>query len=243
MTIILWVLAGISLLYFLILLLGFSITSLFLYFWLAFAVGLGGLALFREHFQVPLYVKVIFWTTAMACLILFIAVESVIVRYGNDKGSEDLDYLIVLGAQVKGRRVSLSLQQRLDEAYRYLDENPDTQVIGSGGQGFGEDVTEAFAMEEYLIGRGIEPSRIIKEDASTSTEENLAFSQVLMEGEAPSVGIVTNDFHVFRAVQVAQKMGFEHVEGIGAPSMAFLYPHYLMREFFAVVKYFLAGTI
>ena len=243
MTIFLWVLAGISFLYFLILLLGFSITSLFLYFWLALALGLGGLALVREHFAIPTYVRVIFWITAAACLVLFIAVESVILRFGNDKGSEDLDYLIVLGAQVRGRTVSLSLQQRLDEAYRYLEENPDTKVIVSGGQGFGEDVTEAYAMEEYLMNRGIDASRIIKEEASTSTEENLAFSQALMVGENPAVGIVTNDFHVFRAVRVAQKMGIENAEGIAAPSMAFLYPHYLAREFFAVVKYFLVGTI
>ena len=98
-------------------------------------------------------------------------------------------------------------------------------------------------MAAYLVERGIDPARIVEEDASTSTVENIANSMALMEGVEGGVGIVTNDFHVFRSVRIAQRLGLENACGIAAPSDAWFLPNNMLREFFGVVKDFLAGNL
>ena len=127
-------------------------------------------------------------------ILLFLAAEGCILSGMAAGGNAPCDYVIVLGAQVRGTQVSRALKQRLDRAAEYLEEHPDTVVIVSGGQGSGEDITEAQAMEEYLIGAGIAPERIWKEEASVNTVQNIRFSRALIEEEAPVIGIVSNDF-------------------------------------------------
>ena len=95
------------------------------------------------------------------------------------KENEACDYLIILGAHVNGRVPSDSLERRIRKAEQYLKSHPMTKVIVSGGQGKGEDITEAEAMEIYLWEHGIEKERILKEAASTTTKENLRFSKAL----------------------------------------------------------------
>lgn len=119
-------------------------------------------------------------------------------------------YLIVLGAKVKpGGIPSLSLQYRLDAALDYLKENPQTKVIVSGGQGSDEEQTEASFMRDYLIANGIEKSRIITEEQSTSTYENLYYSFALLPETEQAVTIVSNDFHLRRATYIANELGYE----------------------------------
>ncbi|WP_249646204.1 YdcF family protein, partial [Lysinibacillus sp. D3C2_S12] len=94
------------------------------------------------------------------------------------------DYMIILGAKVKpGGVPSLSLKSRLEVAVQYLTIYPHVKVIVSGGQGPDEDRTEASVMKDYLEPNGIEASRIIIEDQSTSTYENLVFSKELLPKE------------------------------------------------------------
>lgn len=97
------------------------------------------------------------------------------------KPSRDLDTLIVLGAQVNGTKLSNSLKLRLERAKEYLDENPETIAVVSGGKGSGEEISEAEAMYEYLVSQGIDETRLIKEDRSTNTNENLKYSLALLE--------------------------------------------------------------
>ena len=172
---------------------------------------------------------------------LFLAAEGCIVSGMVQKEKASCDYLIVLGAQVKGTRVSRALKQRLDRAAEYLRDNPGTLVIVSGGQGSGEDITEAEAMEDYLIEAGIGAKRIRKEEKSVNTVQNIRFSRAMMEGERPSIGIVSNDFHIFRAVHIAKAQGIDAF-GIPAPTEIFMRPHYMTREAFALVKDLLLGN-
>ena len=153
-------------------------------------------------------------------ILLFLAAEGCILSGIAAGGNAPCDYVIVLGAQVRGT---------------------DTVVIVSGGQGSGEDITEAQAMEEYLIGAGIALDRIWKEEASVNTVQNIRFSRALIEEEAPVIGIVSNDFHVFRAVHIAKAQGIE-AEGIPAPAEIFMRPHYMTREALALVKDLLLGN-
>ena len=97
-------------------------------------------------------------------------------------------------------------------------------------------------MAEYLVERGIDPERIVLEDRSTNTVENIANSMALME-PGSSVGVVTNNFHVFRSVRVAQELGLSDVCGIAAPSNPWYLPNNLLREFLGVCKDFAAGNI
>lgn len=170
-----------------------------------------------------------------AVLLIFLSVECLIFSRMFSKGEAGLDYLVVLGAQVRGTEPSRALRKRLDKAVDYLEENMETKVVVSGGKGNGEDISEAEAMSAYLIEKGIERNRIICEDQSTSTVENLEFTGKLIDRKK-KIGLVTNNFHVYRAVKLAQKQGYTSVQGIAAPSDPLFQPHYLVREFLAMIK-------
>ncbi len=154
----------------------------------------------------------------------------------SEEGKPALDYIIVLGAQVWEDGPSVVLKYRLDAANTYLEENPDTKCIVSGGQGYNEPFTEAEGMAKYLIEHGISAERILLEDQSTNTVENVRYSQRLMETTYKSVGIVTNNFHLYRAVEIAKKQGLQGVCGIAAKSTPLYLPNNLLRECIGVMK-------
>ena len=169
-------------------------------------------------------------------LLLFLAVEAVILSGMLTVPAEKIPVIIVLGACVRGRKITGALKRRLDKAASYLKENPQTQVIVSGGQGAGEAVTEAFAMKEYLIGQGIAEERIQMEDKSGTTRENLAFSRQLLGKKEAEIGIVTNNFHMYRAMKVAKAEGYQKVRGLVAGCDPVLLLNYMVREFFALLQ-------
>jgi len=141
--------------------------------------------------------------------------EIPIVRGSKTDPEPEAPYLIVLGAGLNGTEPSLALKWRLEAALDYLNEYPDTIAIVSGGQGRGEDITEAEAMKNWLVKNGIDSDRVWKEDKSTSTWENLTFSMdVIRENRDYSedgsggeirAAIVTNEFHLYRAKTMAKK--------------------------------------
>lgn len=202
--------------------------------------------LYKREIRIPIPIKTIAGIFCTICLLLFIVVEGLIVTKMLEVPKDHLDYVIVLGAQVRGTRITNSLHKRLEKAKEYLEANPDTIAIVSGGQGEGEDLSEAQCMKDYLVEQGIESDRIRMEDKSANTNENIEFSmkmiQSISEKAKPDIGIITNNFHVYRATAVCKKKGYE-VCGIGAPSDEILFLNYMVREFFAVVKYKAAGTI
>lgn len=169
-------------------------------------------------------------------VILFVVAEGCIFAHYGDKGRPGLDYIIVLGAQMKPGGPSAVLKFRLDAAYDYLMANEDTLCVVSGGQGANEPCSEAEGMYAYLVERGIAPERILMEDKSTDTSENIAFSAALIGGTDKDVGIVTNNFHVFRGVMLARHAGFENACGISARSNIYFQPNNLVREFFGIMK-------
>ena len=148
---------------------------------------------------------------------------------------EGADYIIVLGAQVKGIQPSRALKRRLDKAAEVSEKNPDARLILSGGKGSGEEITEALCMARYLRKKGIPDSRLILEDRSTTTRENLLFSDRMTGCASGRCGIVTNDFHVARALRIARKLGYADVSGIDAPGAAWMELHYVVRESAALI--------
>lgn len=219
----------------------------FYFIWLFLGIGAVVLAVLLKKeiwaAHIPLWFKRIFVTLACLGGVLFLVVEGCIISGFSRKGPSGLDYLVVLGAQMKANGPSKALQYRLDEAIRYLEENPDTQVIVSGGQGADEHISEAQGMQDYLVEKGIAPERIIMEDQSKNTFQNLTFSAEYLDRDEDAVGVVSNDFHVFRATRIAKKAGYEKVYGIAAKGEPFLRFNNMMREFFGVVKDFLIGNM
>ena len=166
----------------------------------------------------------------------FVLVEWLIFSGFYSKASPDLPYIVVLGAQMKKNGPSIALARRLDAAAIYMNENPETVCVVSGGQGSNEPVSEAQGMYEYLVKKGMDPQRIIREDQSFSTLENLGFSRKLIPEHIQKIGIVSSNYHVYRAAQLAKVQGFAEAEGIGAGSGMYFLPNNMLREFFCVVK-------
>ena len=149
-----------------------------------------------------------------------------------------LEYIIVLGAHVEGTRLTLALLERTRRALQYLQENPETKAVLSGGKGTGEAITEAQAMTEH----GIKGERLILEERSTSTAENLKFSLDLI-GLDHSVGVVTNHFHVFRGTAIGRKCGCREIYPIPSRYRSWRLLIYIPREILAIIKDKIIGNL
>ncbi len=174
--------------------------------------------------------------------LIFCGVEGMILTRFGAKAQPGADYCIVLGAQWKAWGPSDVLKRRLDRALEYLEANPETVAVVCGGQGANEPMAEADGMRQYLMDAGIAGERILTENRSTNTRENLEFAAELLDKENSRVVVVTNNFHVFRAVGIAKKQGY-HAEGLAAGAVAWMVPNNLLREFLGVLKDFAAGNL
>ena len=227
----------------------------------------------RHMFDIPKWVPVSIVTTcvmgvtvmAMICTLVFLGVAS--------EEEPGLDYVIVLGAKVKEHTVSNSLKKRLDKAIDYAQKNPETYLVLSGGKGPDEPVSEAQAMYQYLVYNGVRPSQLLLEEHSVSTVENLAYSKIIIDSHREvirhqreernrltfqrepkggyliaadkplDVGVLTSNFHVYRACMIAKKWGFENVYGISAQSDPVLFIHLCVRECASIVKDRIMGNM
>ncbi len=161
-----------------------------------------------------------------------------------DVGTEH-DAIIVLGAGLRnGDQLSGTLQQRLDKAIEIYN-GKEVPIVVSGGQGPDELVSEASVMKDYLVQMGIDESDIYIEDKSTSTEENFAYSKVILDELFTDDYVViftTNNFHVFRASRYMKDAGLVGY-GAGTDSIASLIPYNYLREYMAIHLYFLTNLI
>lgn len=205
--------------------------STFAVFWIL----LGGAHLILGCAPFPVSVYTVLGIMCIAGWLCFMWIESLIIKAMFSRCDRQVDYIIILGAQVRGRRITDSLKRRVDKGAGYLLKYPHTKVIVSGGQGPGEDISEADAMAEYLINCGIERNRIYIERCSTSTRENFAFSSKYLNPEDSGAAIVTNGFHMYRAVLIAKQEGYKNIYQLPASSNPVFQLNYLMREFFAVL--------
>lgn len=144
--------------------------------------------------------------------------------------------LVVLGCRVYGERASLSMVERLEAAYAYLQENEQAVCILSGGKGSGENITEAECMYRYLVNVGIAPERLYKEEMSTSTRENLKFSlELINELELSSdIAIATSEYHQYRAGLIAEELGIQ-ASAVSGKTAWWLFPTYYIRELYGIL--------
>ena len=175
-------------------------------------------------------------------LVLAEAARNINIAAVRMRKHPNLEYIIVLGAHVEGTRLTKALLERTRRALQYMEENPETKAVLSGGKGDGESITEAQAMCNYLVEHGIDRERLILEEKSTSTTENLKFS-LGMIGLNHSVGIVTNNFHVFRGTAIGKKCGCREIYPIPSRYRSWRLLIYIPREILAIIKDKLMGNM
>lgn len=174
-------------------------------------------------------------------LLSVIVIQGMIIYNTAQDPNPNFDYVLALGSGLDGEDPKPALVKRLEKSLEVLKENPGKQIIVSGGQGEGETITEAEAMKRFLIANGIMESRIIKEEKSTSTSENIKYSREIVLSFDPrpeiTVLVVTSDFHMYRAKYIANKYGFI-AYGAPAPTPQTEAARYWVREYFACIKTF-----
>lgn len=184
-------------------------------------------------------------TILLYVLLFAVVVTLVPILRGPSTAAVESNYVIVLGAGVRGTEPSEILQDRIDEAYLYLTKNPEAICIASGGKGNGENISEAQCIYNHLTAMGIDGSRIWLEDKATSTIENFRYSLALIEnktGTVPeTVTVLSNEFHLYRASRMATDCGLQ-ADFVAAPTSSFLIRvSYTIREVFALWKYLIMG--
>ena len=231
--------------------------------------GVGWESYMKHKDRVPLWLPVSAITICCAGILVFAVVEILVFTGVTVRDTSKLDYVIVLGARVKENGISKSLKNRLDKAIDYLDENPGTILVLSGARGEDEPVSEAEAMMDYLVFNGVRKEQLILETRSFSTVENIAYSRVAIEEDQEAkkaqsqnnpifmepgtfeivpdkpikIGVLTSDFHVFRAQQIAKKWGIPDIYGISCGSDPVLFIHFCVRECAAILKDKLVGNM
>lgn len=198
----------------------------------------------KRRYSAKVWLKAIL-ALLVAGVLVFSALLGLVLFSGHDRMEGEPEVLIILGCQVKPWGPSILLQDRLDRALEYLNDHPELTVVVSGGQGADEPVSEARAMEDYLVEHGFPAEQIILEEQSSNTVENLTCSLAALSaagfGPETDVAVVSNGFHSARV-----RMLWGRVGGTGAlttlaapsshaPSRLKMY----IREPLALVKSFL----
>ncbi len=271
---VLWLIAVSCIIYYTVIVIYSGITTSFSLIWLMFAaisvlLAAGWEAYIKYKDKIPLWIPVSVVTMCCTGILVFAVVEILIFTGVTVRDTSNLDYVIVLGARVKETGITKSLKKRLDKAIKYLDDNPGTILVLSGGQGEDEPVSEAVAMRDYLVYNGVREEKLILDTRSFSTVENIAYSRVAIEEdqarkkvsrldnpiimkpgtfmEVPDkpikIGVLTNDFHVYRAQQIAKKWGIPDICTISCDSDPILFLHFCVRECAAILKDKLVGNM
>lgn len=192
---------------------------------------------------VLLFKRLAKWLKVLLIAGISIAVvfSSFLIIYGkNDNVTYREDAVIVLGAAVHGKTPSLTLKRRLDTAVEYHNQNPDAVIVVSGGQGAQEDITEAEAMQNYLVDKGVAADKIIKEEKATSTYENFVFSKEILNkkfGDDYTAAFITNEYHTLRASLCAKRADIENITHAHSNTNLSYLVSGVLRECLAVVKY------
>ena len=198
-----------------------------------------------EHFLGAKMLKTALTSVLLLGILVVGLTEIPILAASKGQPQEKCDYVVALGAGLRGSAPSQILKSRIDCAIDYLKENPDVICIASGGQGEDEAISEAQCIYNYLIAAGIAPERILLEEKSTSTWENFRFTLDLIEektGNRPEkLSVISSEFHLFRAGMFAKDCGVQAV-GIPAKTPYFsLKINYFLREAAGVWHYILLG--
>lgn len=216
-----------------------NITGAVLCVWLFCAVVKPIHLFFMRLFYKHIITRVLY-TIVNVCCVLFLIYGTVVtgamVYCACQAPTQDAT-AVVLGAQVKKSGPSTMLRDRINAAYKYLDENPDAYAVLSGGQGSDEPMSEAQAMFNSLKDMNIDPKRLFKEDQATNTTENIEYSMKIIKdyGLNRDMAVVTDGFHQLRVRIIANQLGIkENVGAINSDTSLLYLPTFTVREWFAL---------
>ena len=184
------------------------------------------------------------WRGALgAGLALVILLECVVVSGMHATAPAGMDYLVVLGASVYADGPSPALTRRINAVMACLDDHPGAIIIASGGQGRSEPISEAQCIRDELVKRGVDPARIVLEERSTNTRENIAYSKEIIGDDDARIAIVTNNYHVWRSLRMARTAGLKNVWGIASEYTGPTLFHFMIREAVSITLWFLLGKL
>lgn len=149
----------------------------------------------------------LFYRIVILILTVYLLLISIRMILACFRKPEEDDILLVLGAHFTKDHPSTIMQERIHQAEVYLKEHPQAEAVLSGGKTTDEPWAEAIEMEKMLKKRGIDSSRLIKEEKSLTTADNMRFSASLLRGRKAAV--VTNEFHMYRALKLAEREGIK----------------------------------
>jgi len=203
----------------------------------------------RIRKKIPLSIQRLLYLLLSICVLYFAITEIRICLFMNHKAESNADYVILLGSQIREDGPSLDFKARIDTAYEYLMENPSPLLIATGAKGYNEPISEAQGAKDYLLSKGFPEERILLEDKSYSTLQNIENAREIIkekgnDPEEAKIVIVSAYYHLFRADYLARKLGFREISTAGGNGMWILFPHNCCREFFAYSKeqlFFLSG--
>lgn len=174
----------------------------------------------------------------MAGIIAYLGIIGMLVWKVNHVPKTDgYDAIVVLGAQVKeDGSLSLQLKWRLDAAFDAW-EKQNVPIVTCGAQGSNEPAPEAYVMRDYLVSRGVPEASILTDAASFNTRQNIRHASELLAGTgAQTVLIVTSDYHLPRAMALAEDQGLR-ATGLGADTLPQYWIKNYGREALAWIKY------
>lgn len=193
--------------------------------------------------SLPHWLRYAWRAVLCAGLALLVGLECLVISGMNATAPAGMDYLIVLGASVYPEGPSPALNRRLNAVMACLDDHPDAIILASGGQGDNEPVSEAQCIRDELVKRGVDPARIVLEDQSTDTNENIANCRAIIGNDDAAIGIVTNNFHIWRSLRLAKRAGLTNAHGIAAEYTGPTLIHFMVREAVSITVHFLRGDL
>ena len=176
---------------------------------------------------------------SLLILLFVILIFSLIILLSSfSYDTNNADYIIVLGHALKNNQMNNVLIYRLKSAINYLNKNKNTKVVLSGGITKNNTLSEAIVMKEFLIKNNIDESKIILEDKSIDTVENIKNSMNYIDTESKIV-VISSNYHIFRSKMICKLLGLKNVKGIGVKTpLIDLIKHLLIEELFIFVHYF-----
>lgn len=181
----------------------------------------------------------VFFAVLIVTYVITASIMMITFAHRKAPESDRPPVVVVLGCLVVNDHPSSLLAERIKTAYKYLNANPESPCIVSGGKGSDESISEAQCMYQELVRMGISPDRIYIEDRSTTTRENLAFCKEIMEQEnlGDTVVLVTNSWHEFRASLIASEIDLQ-CGNEGAATPPWRLPSNYLRELFGIAYQF-----
>ncbi len=186
---------------------------------------------FYDAFRTKKFLKVLkcIFAVLLSVCVLYSCFACVLGRFDSDRGDEK--YVIVLGSPLKDNEPTEVLKSRLDTAVNYLNGHPGVDAIVSGARSRRGEISEAMAMNNYLVSKGIDGSRIFIDESSFNTHASFLNAKGIVNDD--KTAFITSEFHVIRSLQMADLCGIKNAAHIGSPTPWYQLPACCAREILA----------